>query len=237
MQDDEVKLDFARKDRIGLEEAILCPGKTKEHLEAILDQAMAKGVTLLLTRMSAEQVAGLRPEHCELLDYEPVSRTAYFGALAVVEPAYPARVAVVAAGTSDAFVTREITRTLRHAREASSTFVDVGLAGMWRVMERIEAIAKHPVVIVVAGMDAALPTVVGGLVGSVVFAVPTSNGYGVAAGGESALRAVLASCSPGLAVLNIDNGYGAACAALRVLRALDAAAAQTQREGVGDALA
>ena len=229
MQYDEIKLDFARKDRIGFEEAILCPGKTKEHLEEILDQAAARGATLLLTRMTAEQVAGLRPEHRENLDYESVSRTAYFGARKVLEPVRPARVAVVAAGTSDAFVTREITRTLRHAGEASSAFVDVGLAGLWRVMERIETIAKHPVVIVVAGMDAALPTVVGGLVGSVVLAVPTSNGYGVAAGGESALRAVLASCSPGLAVLNIDNGYGAACAALRVLRAIDAAAEQTRR--------
>jgi NCAIR mutase (PurE)-related protein len=221
-QDEELKLDFARKERIGFEEAILCPGKTREHLETILEQAATRGAPLLLTRMSAEQVAALRPEHHAMLDYEPVSRTAYFGAQPVPDPTGPARVAVVAAGTSDAFVTREITRTLRYAGQASSTFVDVGLAGLWRVMERIETIARHPVVIVVAGMDAALPTVVGGLVGSVVFAVPTSNGYGVAAGGESALRAVLASCSPGLAVLNIDNGYGAACAALRVLRAIDA---------------
>jgi len=231
MEYDELRLDFARKDRIGFEEAILCPGKTKEHLDAILDQAAARDVTLLLTRMSVEQVAGLRSEHRDNLDYEPVSRTAYFGARKVQEPTRPARVAVVAAGTSDAFVTREITRTLRHAGESSSTFVDVGLAGLWRIMERIETIAKHPVVIVVAGMDAALPTVVGGLVGSALFAVPTSNGYGVAAGGESALRAVLASCSPGLAVLNIDNGYGAACAALRVLRAIDAATALTRPGG------
>jgi len=222
MSSEELKLDFARKDRIGFEEAILCPGKTTEHLATILDQAAARGASLLLTRMSPEQLAALKPEHKEHVDYEPVSRTAYFGARPIPEPTGAARVAVVAAGTSDAFVTREITRTLRYAGEAAATFVDVGLAGLWRVMERIETIASHPVVIVVAGMDAALPTVVGGLVGSVVFAVPTSNGYGVAAGGESALRAVLASCSPGLAVLNIDNGYGAACAALRVLRAVDA---------------
>ncbi len=219
---DELKLDFLRKERIGFEEAILCPGKTSEHLDAILDQAAARTATLLLTRMSADQVASLRPEHREELDYEPLSRTAYFGFRNVLEPARPPRVAVVAAGTSDAFVTREIVRTLRYAGESASSFIDVGLAGLWRVMERIESIGQHPVVIVVAGMDAALPTVVGGLVGSVLFAVPTSNGYGVAAGGESALRAVLASCSPGLAVLNIDNGYGAACAAMRVLRAIDA---------------
>jgi len=223
MSTQEIKLDFQRKERIGFEEAILCPGKTREHLDTILEEAASKGRPLLLTRMSREQVDALRPEHRERLDYEPLSRTAYFGdvpALAA-EPTKRPRVAIVAAGTSDAFVTREIARTLAYAGERASEFVDVGLAGMWRVMERIEAIASHPVVIVVAGMDAALPTVVGGLVGSVMFAVPTSNGYGVAAGGESALRAVLASCSPGLAVLNIDNGYGAACAALRVLHAMD----------------
>ncbi len=219
---DELKLDFPRRERIGFEEAILCPGKTPEHLDAILDQAAARNATLLLTRMSADQVAALRPEHRDEIDYEPLSRTAYFRCHELPEPARPPRVAVVAAGTSDAFVTREIVRTLRYAGEDASSYIDVGLAGMWRVMERIESIGKHPVVIVVAGMDAALPTVVGGLVGSVVFAVPTSNGYGVAAGGDTALRAVLASCSPGLAVLNIDNGYGAACAAMRVLRAIDA---------------
>lgn len=224
---DELKLDFARPDRIGFEEAILCPGKTAEHLTEILEQAAARGGTLLLTRMAPEQVAALPAAQRARIDYEPVSRTAYFGA-PLAEPTRAPRVAVVAAGTSDAFVTREITRTLRHSGEAASTFIDVGLAGLWRVMERIESIRSHPVVIVVAGMDAALPTVVGGLVGSVVFAVPTSNGYGVAAGGESALRAVLASCSPGLAVLNIDNGYGAACAALRVLRAIDGGGTKTR---------
>jgi NCAIR mutase (PurE)-related protein len=224
MNTHEIKLDFQRKERIGFEEAILCPGKTREHLDTILEQASAQGRPLLLTRMSREQVAALRPEHRERLDYEELSRTAYFGEVRAADSSKPSRVAIVAAGTSDAFVTREIVRTLAYVGERSTEFVDVGLAGMWRVMERVDAIRSHPVVIVVAGMDAALPTVVGGLVGSVLFAVPTSNGYGVAAGGESALRAVLASCSPGLAVLNIDNGYGAACAALRVLHALDRSA-------------
>ena len=218
----EIRLDFGRKERIGFEEAILCPGKSREHLEKILDEAAARGHGLLLTRMSREQLEALRPDHRERVDYAELSRTAYFDEK-VDGAEQPPRVAIVAAGTSDAFVTREIARTLRYAGESASEFVDVGVAGMWRLMERVEAIRAHAVVIVVAGMDAALPTVVGGLVGSVVFAVPTSNGYGVAAGGESALRAVLASCSPGLAVLNIDNGYGAACAALRVLHALDRA--------------
>jgi NCAIR mutase (PurE)-related protein len=231
MANHEVKLDFQRKERIGFEEAILCPGKTREHLETILDTAAAKDRPLLLTRMTRAQVDALRPDQRQRLDYEELSRTAFFGPVAAPAPSRPSRVAIVAAGTSDAFVTREITRTLAYAGERATEFVDVGVAGMWRVMERIDAIRAHAVVIVVAGMDAALPTVVGGLVGSVVFAVPTSNGYGVAAGGESALRAVLASCSPGLAVLNIDNGYGAACAALRVLHALDRAGGTASEAG------
>ena len=114
---------------------------------------------------------------------------------------------------------REAARTLRFYGEPAVEINDVGVAGLWRLLERIEEIRKMKVVIAVAGMDAALPTVIGGLVSSVVIGVPTSVGYGVATGGETALRAMLASCSPGLVVTNIDNGFGAACAALRILRA------------------
>jgi NCAIR mutase (PurE)-related protein len=155
----------------------------------------------------------------ERLDYEPVSRTAFFG---TVKPlSGPPRVAIVAAGTSDAFVTREVSRTLRYAGHDSTTIVDVGVAGLWRLMDKVALIGAHPVVVAVAGMDAALPTVLGGLVSSVLIAVPTSTGYGVAQGGHAALNAILSSCAPGVTTLNIDNGYGAACAAMRVLRVLD----------------
>jgi len=219
---EEINLDLRRAGRIGFDEAILCLGKTDEHLQIILDRAQESGVSLLLTRMTSAQLDSLPETHRARIDYEPVSRTAYFGPLKDVRG--EARVCVVAAGTSDAFVTREIERTLRYYSEAVTSFVDVGLAGAWRILERIDAIRNFAVVIIVAGMDAALPTVVGGLVGSVVIAVPTSNGYGVAAGGQTALHAVLASCSPGLTVLNIDNGYGAACAAIRVCRVIDDAA-------------
>ncbi len=130
------------------------------------------------------------------------------------------RIAVVAAGTSDAAVSREAARTLRFYGEPAAEISDVGVAGLWRLLERIEEIRKMKVVIAVAGMDAALPTVIGGLVSNVVIGVPTSVGYGVANGGQTALHAMLASCSPGLTVTNIDNGYGAACAALRILRAI-----------------
>jgi NCAIR mutase (PurE)-related protein len=126
-------------------------------------------------------------------------------------------VAVVAAGTSDVAVVREASRTLNWYGEPVLEVTDVGVAGIWRLMERIEEIRHLPVLIVVAGMDAALPTVVGGLTPGVVIGVPTSVGYGVASGGQSALNSMLSSCAAGLVVTNIDNGFGAACAALRVL--------------------
>ena len=133
-------------------------------------------------------------------------------------PAGEPRVAVVTAGTSDVPVAREVSRTLAYHGIASREITDIGVAGLWRVLERVDALREAEVVVVVAGMDGALPSVVAGLVPGPVIAVPTSVGYGVAEAGRVALGTALASCAPGLTVVNIDNGYGAACAALRILR-------------------
>ncbi|HEV8645165.1 MAG TPA: nickel pincer cofactor biosynthesis protein LarB [Burkholderiales bacterium] len=212
----DVMLDFARDARTGLDEAVMCEAKSVHHLTTILDQVQDKGRFILLTRLLPEQFAELPEQHRRNIDYEPLSRTGYFGG------AHQARtetqIAVVAAGTSDVAVGREAARTLRFYGEPAVEINDVGVAGLWRLLERVEEMRKMKVVIAVAGMDAALPTVIGGLVSSVVIGVPTSVGYGVATGGETALRSMLASCSPGLLVTNIDNGFGAACAALRILR-------------------
>ncbi len=213
----DVMLDFARDARTGLDEAVLCASKSVAHLCAILDQVQSKGRHMLLTRLQPEQLAGLPEPHRAAIDYEPLSRTGYYGG--THELKVVTQVAVVAAGTSDVAVAREAARTLRFYGEPFVEINDVGVAGLWRLLERIEEIRTHRIVIAVAGMDAALPTVIGGLVSSVVIGVPTSVGYGVATGGETALRAMLASCSSGLVVTNIDNGFGAACAALRILRA------------------
>jgi hypothetical protein len=212
----DVMLDFARDARTGLEEAVLCAPKSIAHLSVILDQAREKGRHMLLTRLLPEQFAGLSQSDRAAIDYDPVSRTGYFGSAHELHT--ETRIAVVAAGTSDTAVSREAARTLRFYGEPAAEISDVGVAGLWRLLERIEEIRKMKVVIAVAGMDAALPTVIGGLVSNVVIGVPTSVGYGVANGGETALHAMLVSCSPGLTVTNIDNGYGAACAALRILR-------------------
>jgi NCAIR mutase (PurE)-related protein len=127
----------------------------------------------------------------------------------------------VVAGSSDVGVAREVERTLTFNRIASRLFVDVGVAGLWRLTSRLPEISALPVIVAIAGMDAALPTVLGGLIPSAIIAVPTSVGYGVAQGGRTALNAILASCAPGITTVNIDNGYGAACAAIRILGLLN----------------
>ena len=214
---EEFVLDFAREERIGLEEAVFAAGKSAAQIDAILAAAAARGAALLLTRLDSAKLAALAPEHRDRLDYCPASRTAVFGSPRAVTDS--GRVAIVCAGTSDVPVAREAARTLLYHGEAATMIADVGVAGLWRLTRRLDEIRAHPVVIVAAGMDAALPSVLGGLVAGAVIAVPTSVGYGVAEGGRAALDAILASCAPGLTVVNIDNGYGAACAALRLLHA------------------
>lgn len=216
---DEFTLDFERDARIGLEEAVFCAGKSAPQIDAIVEAAAARGARFLLTRLDPDKHAALLPVHRSALDYCPVSRTAFLGTPRVIEG--PARIAIVAAGTSDVPVAREVERTLAYQGRAATLVADVGVAGLWRLTRRLDEIRAHPVVICVAGMDAALPSVLGGLVSGAIVGVPTSVGYGVAEGGRTALDAMLASCAPGLTVVNIDNGYGAACAALRLLHTAD----------------
>jgi len=213
----DVTLDLQRASRLGFDEAIYCSEKTVGHIATILDQAQAKGLSFLLTRLHPMQFADLPEHHRERIDYEPVSRTGFFGTPHPVhgEP----RIAIVAAGTSDVSVSREAARTLRYYGVPNVEITDVGVAGLWRLLARLDEIRRMRVTIVVAGMDAALPTVLGGLYPGAIIAVPTSVGYGVATGGQSALHSMLSSCAPGVPVMNIDNGYGAACAALRIVRA------------------
>jgi NCAIR mutase (PurE)-related protein len=218
MVDHEVQFDFGRRARIGLSEAVLCEGKSVTQIEHIVSLSEGRGHALLLTRLSHATHAALGERFRQALDYDPVSHTAIYGDCAA--PSAPAHVAVVSAGTSDVPVAREALRTLRFHGESADEILDVGVAGLWRIMERHEELTSYRAVIVVAGMDGALFSVVGGLVGGVVIAVPTATGYGAAHGGITALHAALASCAPGVVVVNVGNGYGGACAALRVMRML-----------------
>lgn len=215
MSGNDIVFDFGRAERIGLDEAVFCQMKSPTQINVILDGAAQRNAGLLLTRLDEDKLAALLPAHRERIDYCQASQTAFFGPLRPV--ASRGAVAIVAAGTSDASVAREAARTLRHAGVEASLIVDVGVAGLWRLTERLDDIRHHPVVIAVAGMDAALASVLGGLVSSAMICVPTSVGYGAAESGRTALNAMLVSCAPGITVCNIDNGYGAACAALRIL--------------------
>jgi len=213
----DVKLDFARDARISLEEAVYCEGKSPDQIAAILSEAVLRDSRLLLTRLSLEKLHALSGVHDAAIDYCVISETAFFGVPRPIE--HTGDVVIVAAGTSDLPVAREAWRTLRYYGHEATSIVDVGVAGLWRLTERIDQIRSHPIIIVVAGMDAAIASVLGGLAGGAIICAPTSIGYGAAEGGRTALNAILTSCAPGLVACNIDNGYGAACAALRLLDA------------------
>ena len=212
----DVLLDINRAERTGLEEAVFCARKSADQIVRILNRVRVAKHPVLLTRLSPDQMRRLPARHRKQLDYDPVSGTAYYGGTR--RERVHGTVAVVAAGTSDMSVSKEASRTLSYYGVAVTEVNDVGVAGLWRLLERLDDIQRADVVIAVAGMEGALPTVLGGLIAAPLIAVPTSVGYGVAAGGTTALQTMLASCSSGLTVTNIDNGYGAACAAVRILR-------------------
>ena len=215
-----VVFDHCRAERIGLPESVFCEGKPFEPLLALArEYSRPDARPMLFTRLAPEIFARLPRDVAEALDYHPLSGTAFNAPLA---QRGPGRVAVVSAGTCDGPTAWEASRTLTYLGVAHTLYEDSGVAGLWRLTSRLDEINAHQAVIVVAGMDAALASVLGGLTPLPVFAVPTPVGYGVAQGGETALRAMLASCAPGVAVMNIGNGYGAACAAARIMRLLHA---------------
>ena len=212
-----IQLDLQREERLGFDEAIYAAGKSVAQLEAIAAHALEVRARRLFTRLETPKFESLGSATRDALDYDPISRTAFLGGPRAC-PGKP-RIAVITGGSSDMPISGEAVRTLAYYGAPSLHVPDVGVAGLWRLLDRIEEIRPMRVVIVVAGMEGALPSVVAGLVPGLVIALPTSVGYGVAEGGRAALHSALASCAPGLATVNIDNGYGAACAALRALGA------------------
>lgn len=220
MKTADIQLDTNRHERLGIEEAIFCEGKAIVHLNELLTDASNEKRNLLMTRLHEEQYLSIKKSYRDQIDYDPVSSTGIFGNSTTLDR--QTLISVISAGTSDIRVSREAVRTLEYHGRSVNEISDVGVAGLWRLTTRLDDIRKTPVAIVVAGMDAALPSVLGGLFDGIIIAVPTSVGYGVSRGGTTALNAVLASCAPGITVMNIDNGYGAACAALRAINMLEA---------------
>lgn len=210
--------DASRKQRIGFDESIFCASKSADQINRLLRSALEANESLLLTRLDSGKFSELSGKLVQRLDYDEVSQTAILGDVAVREE--KPRVAIVSGGSSDVGVARETARTLLYYGVGAREIYDVGVAGLWRLLEHIEALRDMEIVITVAGMEGTLPSVVAGLVPGLVIAVPVATGYGVAVNGGTALNSALASCSPGLVVVNIDNGYGAGCAALRMLNAM-----------------
>lgn len=207
-------MDWDREVRTGLAEAVFATGKPLACLAGLLERASDEGRRVLVTRLTAEAFASLPARLMSRLDYDALSKTAILGE---VQASPKVSVAIVSAGMADSAVAAEATRTLAFAGVGSIRIADVGVAGLWRLMARLDEIRSYPVVIAVAGMEGALFSVLGGLIAAPLIALPTSTGYGVSAGGQLALHSALGSCAPGLLAVNIDNGFGAAQAALRIV--------------------
>ncbi|MBU4459717.1 MAG: nickel pincer cofactor biosynthesis protein LarB [Verrucomicrobia bacterium] len=216
----EASLGFARIDldrprRCGVPEVVFCPGKTAEQIVAILRRMADAGHNVLASRISADQVRIVREAlpamvhheaaRCLTLDVAPL-------------PEAKGQVAVITAGTSDIPVAEEAALTASRMGARVERIFDVGVAGLHRLMKHLDTLRASRAIVVVAGMEGALPSVVGGLVDRPIVAVPTSVGYGVNLGGLTTLMAMLNSCVPGITVVNIDNGFGAGVAAAMINR-------------------
>lgn len=216
------ELPFARVDhhrtlRQGHPEVVLCEGKTVEQVGEICARLAQANDSFLATR-ATEDMARVLGARFERLQWNRLGRTLY-----LPPSGTPARrtgtVLVVSAGTGDLPVAEEAAVTVEAFGHGVERLADVGVAGIHRLLVEEERLHRADVVIVVAGMEGALPSVVGGLVRAPVIAVPTSVGYGASFGGLAALLAMLNSCAAGVTVVNIDNGFGAAAAASRILGA------------------
>ena len=210
-------IDHHRALRQGYPEVVLGQGKTTEQVVLLAERIATRGEGFLVTRASPDALTALASTF-PLAEINAQARCVY---LPPQEPPPPGKGTIlsVTAGTSDLPVAEEAAVTARALGNTVDRLTDVGVAGIHRVLSGAEILTRASVVIVVAGMDGALPSVVGGLVSAPVIAVPTSVGYGASFGGVAALLAALNSCASGVTVVNIDNGFGAAVAASRITHA------------------
>jgi NCAIR mutase (PurE)-related protein len=216
------ELGYAHVDHLrplaqGFPEVVYCEGKTTEQVVGICESLERASGTFLATRADDAARAELA-KRFPAVQVNDLARIVHLEADPPPEPEGRGTVLVVTAGTSDLPVAEEAVAVARAMRNRVELIADVGVAGIHRILRRSEQLRSAAVIIVVAGMDGALPSVVGGLVGVPVIAVPTSVGYGTAFGGVAPLLAMLNSCASGVVVVNIDNGFGAAAAATRINR-------------------
>jgi pyridinium-3,5-biscarboxylic acid mononucleotide synthase len=211
---DFAKVDHHRELRSGMPEVIYCPGKTVAQIKKIIQSMNRAGHSVLATKLSKEIFQKLKSFLPKNSEYNEAAQTL------VIEKKKSGKksglITIISAGTSDIPIAEEASVTARLLGSKTETLFDVGVAGIHRLFNNLEQIRKARVVIVVAGMEGALASVVGGLVDKPIIAVPTSIGYGSSFGGVAALLTMLNSCATGIAVVNIDNGFGAGCMAHRI---------------------
>ncbi len=212
----DIRFDFDRQNRLGLIEAIWGEHKSIEQLKKIAQEVLKKGEFVFITRINESKAKCLQDIYANAIFIKDAD------CLVIGENANKIEsektVAIVSGGSSDLKVTLEVKTALEIYGITCETFIDVGVAGVHRLLSQLEKINKHNLIIVCAGMEGALATVIGGLLPQPIIGVPVSVGYGVSKDGMVALNSMLASCSPGIMVMNIDNGYGAAMAALRIIK-------------------
>ena len=222
----EARLDLGRRQRLGMVEAVWGEHKSPEQIAAVMWGLQQAGELALVTRVSGQKAAEVERRLAALGDtgkgvsapvHHPLARCLTWPELPPTDPTL-GPVAVLSGGSSDLAVAAEARLALACHGVASDLVLDVGVAGLHRLLGELEGLRQARVLIACAGMEGALPTVLAGLLPQPVIGVPVAVGYGVSAGGHTALMGMLASCAPGLTVVNIDNGYGAAMAALRILQ-------------------
>ena len=213
------ELDLGRQERRGYPEAVYCAGKTPDQVRGIAEAVAGRpDVVTLFTRASEEHAAAVRTALPDAA-WDPEARLLAWPA--PVPSSTGGLVLVLAAGTSDLPVAKEAWLTARYLGRRAELVVDVGVAGLHRILSKLDLLRSARVVVVAAGMDGALPSVVAGLVRAPVVALPTSVGYGASFGGVAALLTMLNSCAPGVSLVNIDNGYGAGHLAAQIAEPTD----------------
>ena len=214
----DIRFDFQRRERLGLIEAIWGQDKSIDQLKRLTENVISKNEIVFITRINSAKANTLLNLYENARFYEEAKCLIIGENLNKINT--NKKVAIISGGSSDLAVTLEAKLALEIYGVNCQSFIDVGVAGLHRLMSQLEEINKYDVLIVCAGMEGALATVVGGLLAQPIIAVPVSVGYGVSKDGETALNSMLSSCSPGITVMNIDNGYGAGMATLRIIKSI-----------------
>ncbi|WP_017446602.1 nickel pincer cofactor biosynthesis protein LarB [Gayadomonas joobiniege] len=209
-----VNWDSHRAERTGIAEAVYCPGKSAGVLIEILEHHLKAATSVLLTRLDRQVYDGFADSYKAQMEYHEQGNIAIFNKKD--KALRDSEICIVTAGSSDLRLACEAQVTLKYYGYNTPVIADVGVAGLHRLLNRLDEIKKYKLVIAIAGMEGALFSVLAGLISAPVIALPSSVGYGVSENGQAALSSALSACAPGILTVNIDNAFGAATAAIKI---------------------